>query len=279
MITGPLLSKVPTDRRTWLKRSLYASVAGVAGYATIFERENLQVEKAERFVKGPAFSHLDGLKIAVLADFHYDDFGDAGLVRRAVRKTNELGPDVVILPGDFISRDWQVTTELAEILADLRASRGIFGMLGNHDFSAGAKKLTQTLEDAGIRMLRGEITEFDDFAVAGLDSLMRANPDPAVIGNTNLPVLLGWHEPDSFDLVRRADNLLLQVSGHTHGGQVCAPGFGPIYLPPYGRKYVEGLYDSNGSALFVTRGVGAMGIPVRFACPPEVSLITIRAQS
>lgn len=248
----------------------------VGGYSTLFERRFLQVEKYDIPLQ-PRFSHLDGFKIAVLSDFHFDDFGDASLVHNAVRRTNELAPDVILLPGDFTTHDWTHVEPLAEVLADFRARHGVFATLGNHDFDSGAKKVTRELEKSGIRVLRHDLVEFDDFAIAGLDSILRERADPALLEKTDLPVILGWHEPDAFDHIKGTDNLIVQVSGHTHGGQVYIPGVRKYYLPKYGRKYVEGQFERNGSHLVVSRGIGALGIPIRFACPPEISLITLRA--
>ena len=87
---------------------------------------------------------------------------------------------------------------------------------------------------------------------------------------------MGWHEPDPFDEIDDP-RLALQVSGHTHGGQVCAPFFGAIQLPSYGKKYVAGRFERGDSQLYVTRGIGSMGVPVRFCCPPEIAFLTFRA--
>ncbi len=276
-VFSKIADHLPTGRRRWLKRSLLGGGLAMGGYGTLVDRRMLQIERYEAPLK-PEFSHLDGLKVAVLSDFHFDDFGDAGLVRDAVAKTNALSPDVVMLPGDFTSDNWKYIEPLAEILADLRASRGIFATLGNHDFDSGAKRVTQTLEDAGVRVLRNEIVEFDQFAVAGFDSMSRNRPkESQILGKTNLPVILGWHEPDAFDLVKKQSRLVLQVSGHSHGGQIRIPFISPFFLPPLGRKYVEGQFQHEGSTLVVTRGIGTLAIPVRFACPPEIGLVTLKA--
>ncbi len=271
-----IADQLPTGRRQWLKRSLLGSGLAVGGYATLLERRLVKVENYSVPLQ-PQFKHLDGLKIAILSDFHFDDFGDESLVRTAVEKTNELAPDIILLPGDFTTDDWTRVEPLAEILADLRASHGIFATLGNHDFDSGPKKVTTELEKHGIRVLRNDLIEYNDFAIAGFESVSRLRPQPQILSKTDLPVILGWHEPDAFDLVKNQPNLVLQASGHTHGGQIRIPGLSPLFLPTHGSKYVEGLFEREKSHLVVTRGIGALGIPVRFACPPEIGLATLKA--
>jgi predicted MPP superfamily phosphohydrolase len=89
------------------------------------------------------------------------------------------------------------------------------------------------------------------------------------------PILLAWHEPDTFDFYSDP-RIALQLSGHTHGGQICAPVVGPLLLPEYGRKYPYGLYRRGTANLFVTRGIGTLTIPARFLCAPEVAILSLK---
>jgi hypothetical protein len=118
------------------------------------------------------------------------------------------------------------------------------------------------------------------FAVGGMESVWEGRADFDAVrreAGSRAPILLGWHEPDPFDWIRDR-RLVLQMSGHTHGGQICAPFFGAIRLPRHGKKYVSGLFRSPSaqSSLYVTRGIGAIWLPVRFCCPPEISLINFK---
>ena len=121
------------------------------------------------------------------------------------------------------------------------------------------------------------------FAVVGLESVWGGDPDYHFATQAlpaDMPRILSMHEPDYFDNVGGLPDSLtrpiLQVSGHTHGGQVCAPFIGPILLPSWGKKYPAGLFGTPGRQLYVTRGVGTIGPSARFLCRPEVTLLTLR---
>ena len=195
-------------------------------------------------------------------------------------------PDLIALAGDFINKDPQVVVPLLERLGEMSAAHGIFAVMGNHDGWAGhANTLRRQFEKAGISFLINQHTQLtiggELFAVAGTDFVWLGRPDPEKtlkgIG-ADTPILALVHEPDYFDTMTRHREILLQVSGHTHGGQCRVPmvGYAPM-TPKYGKKYVYGGYQNRGSNLFVTRGVGTTGPQVRFACPPELAVLTLRA--
>ena len=231
---------------------------------------------------------LDGLKIAVMADFHFDETYDRDLIAGAVELCNSLEPDVVLLPGDFISHDPGAADELAKELKNLHATLGVFASSGNHDHWSGIRRVEEALASADIELLRNQSRILDynnsQFAVVGLESVWGGHPDYH-FATRDLPSdvarILSMHEPDYFDNIDELPSSLLrpilQVSGHTHGGQVCAPFIGPILLPSWGKKYPAGLFGPRGRHLYVTRGVGTIGPSARFLCRPEVSLLTLRA--
>ena len=233
-------------------------------------------------------STLDGLKVAVMADFHFDETRDRDLMAAAVELCNNLDPDVVLLPGDFVSHDPTAATPLADELQHLRASLGVFASSGNHDHWSGIRRVEGALANAGIEMLRNQsrVLTFGDttFAVVGLESVWGGDPDYHFATKdlpADMPRILSMHEPDYFDKLADLPSSLqrpvLQVSGHTHGGQVCAPFIGPLILPSWGKKYPAGLFGPRGRHLYVTRGIGTIGPSARFLCRPEVSLLTLRA--
>ncbi len=265
------------SRRKWLFRSVFfGAPAGGFAYGSGVEKQWLEITRVD--VPLPQrHSALDGMRIAVIGDFHHDDFGDSHLIRRAVAAVNEAAADLVFLVGDYVSEDPSAIRPLCEELKSLRPRLGSFGVWGNHDRPHVTRNLIQSLESAGVRMLNDSVHDFPDFCIVGMDSYRGGNPKLAeVIASfpDGKPVLLAWHEPDTFDL-HNDPRIALQMSGHSHGGQICAPVIGPIVLPKFGRKYPYGLYRREDTSLFVTRGIGTLTIPARFLCPPEVVILNL----
>lgn len=267
------------SRRKWLYRSAFYGIPAASfGYGSGIEKQWLDVTRLE-VALDPSHAALDGMKVAVMGDFHHDDFGDSRLIRRSVETINAEGVDLVFLVGDYISDDPSAIEPLCEELQNLRPRLGTFGVWGNHDRWHASHVLEQPLTHAGIRVLSNLGQEFPDFCVVGMDSYWGGAPrlhDTFRNLPANKPVLLAWHEPDTFDFYSDP-RVALQMSGHTHGGQICAPVVGPLLLPEYGRKYPYGLYRKETAHLFVTRGIGTLTIPARFLCAPEVAILSLRA--
>jgi uncharacterized protein len=204
---------------------------------------------------------------------------------KVVEQVRTEKPDLVLLGGDYMSGDPRVVPPLLKKLEKLQASQGVFAVMGNHDGWAGSRSVVRRqFEKAGISFMinqhsllniRGEA-----LAVAGTDFVWLGKPDPvATLGKipSKVPVIALVHEPDYFDTMISQREVMLQVSGHSHGGQCQVPIIS--YAPKtvrYGKKYVEGHFASGGSNLFVTRGVGTTGPRVRFACPPELAMLNLR---
>lgn len=265
------------SRRKLLARfAIYGTPFAAFGYGSLVERNLVSI--TEKTLSLPnRHKHIAGLKIAVMGDFHHDDWGSDRLVSSAADEINDRNVDVVILVGDYISDDVSAMEPLSAALSELRPRLGTFAVLGNHDCWHFDPAIPRLLDEAGIQLLVNEARDLGDFAIAGIDSLWGGRPDLNFALkqiHKEKPVLAGWHEPDSFDSYEDP-RVVLQVSGHTHGGQVCAPFFGPIILPEYGRKYPYGLYPGSDRSLFVTRGLGTLNIPARFFCPPEVAILTL----
>jgi hypothetical protein len=203
---------------------------------------------------------------------------------------------MVLLTGDYISSGlgtkafavgaaWQC----ANILTGLQC-RQVYAVLGNHDVAVDATAVTAALKANGIPVLTNACLPIERQGgriwLAGLDDPVLGQPDPeraipAAIRNLpHEPIILMCHAPDY------ADDLLahpvgkaigLMLSGHTHGGQVRLPFVGAMQLPDLGKKYVEGRFQLGAMQLYVNRGIGTVGLPFRFDCPPEIALFTLRA--
>jgi predicted MPP superfamily phosphohydrolase len=265
-------------------RLVTAGVAGSLVNAAWIEPETLSVTRQDLTCRQLP-PGLDGLRVGLLSDFHFRPDQDAGLLEKVVAEVRHENPDLIALTGDFISSDPSVVSPMLRQLESLRAEHGIFAVMGNHDgWNASPATIRKQFENAGISFLINQNSLLsvrgESLAVAGTDFVWRGRPDPektlrGIAAGT--PVLALVHEPDYFDTMRARRDILLQLSGHTHGGQCRVPFIG--YAPktvPHGRNYVYGGFSRGNSNLFVTRGVGTTGPRVRFACPPELVILTLR---
>ena len=274
------------NRRTFLRLAGGAAITTglggtIVGYAAEFEPNNLVLERKQ--VRLPLLpSAFDGFRIVLLTDFHLHPFTAAGFIRHIVEVSNSLKPDLVLLGGDFVCGSAEAAFELGPILESLDARHGVFAVLGNYDHYRGARIVLEALRrtsicvlmNEGVRLTLGEASIF----LAGIDSVCFGHPNPRAAFSTrrNEAISLALvHEPDYVNRLSKLVPLDLQLSGHTHGGQVRLPGFGAVVLPPWGQTYVEGLYRVGTSQVYTTRGIGMVGVPFRFNCPPEVTEITL----
>ncbi|WP_420630920.1 metallophosphoesterase [Candidatus Leptofilum sp.] len=264
----------------WVGGTAFGGLAG-AGYVTQVEPEWLQVEQqAIRLPNLPA--GMDGYKIVQLSDFHLYPFSTLKLMQKTVALTNELAPDLVLLTGDYVLETAASIFDLAPELAKLNPRHGAFAVLGNHDHWTDPAVVKQGLAEQGIELLhnKGVLLNESQLFLAGVDDLWSGEPDfEAALADqkADVPTILLAHEPDFADDFLADGRIHLQLSGHTHGGQVRVPGLGPIVLPRYGQKYHNGLYQVGQGQLYVNRGIGVIGPAVRLNCPPEITEIVLRA--
>jgi predicted MPP superfamily phosphohydrolase len=235
---------------------------------------------------------FDGFTIAQLSDFHYDEVFSIVPTRRAIEIVNRVHPDLVVLTGDFVTvsmlglqddrRRAKAAEPCANLLSELRSRLGSLAVLGNHDVDSDPEFVMAALESHGIPVLRNRSQPLEQNGsrlwFCGLDSL-KGNPNLDLALRSvpkSDPVVLLVHEPDFADEAAR-HSIDLQLSGHSHGGQVWLPGIGAPWLPKYARKYPRGQYTVGALPLYTNIGLGTIRIPVRLNCRPEVSLFTLRA--
>jgi uncharacterized protein len=261
--------------------------AGVAMgvYAFLIEPRWLQVTRTRVKIKG-LNSHLDGLRVGLLTDLHAGEGTSLNHIRRACRLLMRERPDVVAITGDLIADDADTFSPVLEILAEVRAPFGVFAVPGNHDHIVGIdlwrrqirrtphiRDLTNASEMLTIREARLCIAGVDDFA-RGSPRLSHLPPPH----ERDATILLA-HNPDQAEhLCGAGDRVDLVLSGHTHGGQVRAPGIGAIVNPAeHDDIYEDGLHRRPRVQVYVSRGVGTVHWPVRFHARPEVAILQLTA--
>ena len=278
---------VRMSRRTFLRKALTGVLAteGMALLATAYpllvEPNWLHVTYVRIPLSGLP-SGLHRLRIAQFSDVHLGPYTRDGHLRDVVRAIMAHRPDIILFTGDMVTRRENAEPRRLEIFRHLSAPLGIWGVLGNHDHWMDADRVHELIERwTPIRILRNENVSIqagdEHFWLVGVDDAWVGadKPEEAFAGVPEDAVrLVLMHEPDAADWLP-LDGRTLQLSGHTHGGQVRLPFVGALLLPYLGRKYDAGLYRVKGGWVYTNRGVGVITPPVRFNCRPEVTIIEL----
>lgn len=268
----------------------------------------LTVEKLTVKIAGLSAS-LQGKKLVHLSDFHYDGVRlSEAMLAKAIALTNKIQPDLILLTGDYVTSTPKPIHQLALRLQQLQSQAGIYAILGNHDLYHKNSKaeITQALTNVGIQVLWNEIAYpwGDKLAIVGLVDYYHREFNPELILDQldpNTPRIVLCHNPDTAARLQpwRVD---LQLSGHTHGGQIVIPGLGAVL--PYHRKmirkvpiklrrlfpslfkeyfmvhhaeWLQGLHRIGKNQLYINRGLGTY-LPGRLFCPPELTVITLECE-
>lgn len=265
----------PISRRRLLKRAVVGTALvsvpfgfGATDWLSV-ERTTLQLPKWD----------ADGFKVAFLSDFHLHDHNLVALTERAVQMTVEEKPDVVLLGGDFIdARRPHGMQRVTKTLAALSQARcPIYAVLGNHDYAAAdLNSLIQELSRPPFHLLRNQTAEVRGVTIGGLDDAIMGlhRFDSLLQRPRSRSFLCMLHEPDFCE--EAPDSVSLQISGHSHGGQVCLPGGISLHTPRGARKYISGYYADARVPLYVSRGIGTTGPHIRTFCRPEISILTLK---
>jgi uncharacterized protein len=225
---------------------------------------------------------FSGYRIAQISDLHCGPFTPPGRVRRWVGTVNALGADLVTVTGDLITSGADYVPAVAACLGELRAPDGVFGCMGNHDYFTDGDHFARELERRGLRLLRntGHVLERagQRLYLAGVDDTWthRHDLDRALRGRPpGAPVVLLAHDPALFPAAA-SRGVDLTLSGHTHGGQLAAP-VAPrrLNLARLMTPFTAGLYHIDRSALYVNRGLGTTGPPIRLGVRPEIAVFTL----
>ncbi len=289
------------------RRFITAGTTLVSGYAFAgasigaIQKDNYTVE--ERTIKLAGLpQEQKGTTMVLISDIHSGPFMDTGLMSNYVEVINSMKPDLIFIPGDMTNSQREEAIPFAKSFRELKAKYGVYATFGNHDYFNDVNYIGDVINnETGIKLLRNEAVLIEvngkPFSIMGTedtkDSGGKSNPVIAKyitqtvekaniifgekkVDSANVPKILLAHKPYVFDDVSDL-NFDLMLSGHTHGGQVVFFKFGDINLSIAAtvHKYISGLYHNEGKYLYVSRGIGTVGLPLRFNCPPEITKITL----
>ncbi len=261
-------------------RTLIAGVIGAGVVSSLAEAYSIEVNKVAVTLKNlPAAFH--GLRIALLTDFHHGYFISRDQIASAVKLTNSLEPDLVLLAGDYIHNDVEYIEPVMAELGALRAPLGVFAVQGNRDLWVNrmlttwalAQNNIEELTNRGVWLRRGESCIW----LCGIDDCTMGAPDmQAALRGASLDAfaLALTHNPHYVDVLDDP-RVALTLCGHTHGGQINLPLIGRPFLPSGCEKYPLGLIQGPHNKVFVSTGVGSVFPPLRYRCPAEIALLTL----
>jgi predicted MPP superfamily phosphohydrolase len=277
-------------------RHLAALTFGAGLTYSLIEPHRVVVHKFDVALKNLPLA-AEGLKIAQISDLHCSAITRPAFIAHAVQMCNALQPDVVALTGDFVSRRnsyshttgariWakpvmEYANEVAAELSHLQAPGGVYAVPGNHDHSKGnCEAIMNVLEQHGVRPLVNASTRiYDTLPLVGLDDLRAGKPQLKQafdgIAPEEAQIVLS-HNPRLLTAIANRNALML--SGHTHAGQVLLPLL-PIRVKPSDVAHtpqLRGWYRQGDAQLYVNTGLGSVHFPMRFRCPPEIALFTLR---
>ncbi len=274
-------------RRSFLKLTgavTFATLGTLTAYSLLGNEADSPVVEYVQIPISNLPSALDGFRIVQISDIHHNryPFTTLELVNNAVQIAKDLSPDLIVITGDFVWHEVEPIFELLPALAHLNAKYGIYLGLGNHDYWTNVKVVTHAIDqerlpllvNQGVPISVGKSTLY----LASLDDGWSGKPDLAgamADWSENAITVLLMHEPDLAPRYAVDKRIHLQLSGHSHGGQVRLPSYGPLILPYLAWEYPMGLYNVNGMWLYTNRGLGTTNVPVRVNCAPEVTELTL----
>ncbi len=271
------------SRRSFLKKT----AIGLGGYAFvgsmygIYNRDDYKIENVILRTKDlPA--QLAGLKIVMISDIHAGLYMTEDDMSKYSEELNKLNADIIFMPGDFVTSKTSEVIPFVKAFSGLKSKFGTYACLGNHDFFANPNTITEKLEENRIKVLRNSSVELDingsKLMLSGVDDGRHADFVKVAheANSLNTTRILLCHKPYYFDDAV-AGGYDIMLSGHTHGGQIVFVDVLGFKLTPatFASPYVAGKYRRGDSVLYVSRGIGTIGLPLRLNCPPEITVFTL----
>lgn len=273
--------------RRLVTAALGGTAAGVAGLIYAREVETRWLEVVPVTLTLPRLGReFEGYRVVQIGDLHLEDWTKPRRLNRIVDRVNDQRADLIAITGDFLSYsvDPGVPRRLAEALGRLEARDGVLAVTGNHDYMTDVDTVRRCTREAGITELRNAVRTIERGGAAlhfaGVDDVMegmsRLDLVLKELPENGAAVLLA-HEPDFADVSAATGRFDLQLSGHSHGGQVRMPLWGPIFLPPFSQRYSSGLYEVGSMLQYTNRGLGFVDARLRFLCRPEITVLTLES--
>jgi len=280
------------SRRDFLKIVKFMGMTTLASFLSTYYTMELEPSWVEvtqvEIPLGSLPKAFDGYRIAQISDIHIGGWMDREKLAHVVERVLEQKPDLVVMTGDYvIGRSWNLSIEYAaqdfiEVITPLTQAHKVLGVMGNHDHWTDPVRARAMLVRAGVLELQNDVHRIskdgESLYIAGVDDISEGKQCLELV-EEKLPdgahTILLAHEPDYATETSEKGKFMLQLSGHSHGGQVVIPFFGPPILPRWARRYPAGLYQLGQMYLYTCRGVGMTEPFVRFNCRPEVAIFTL----
>ncbi len=228
-------------------------------------------------------AEFEGYRIVQITDVHADQWMNRDRIAQIADQMNRQHPDLMVLTGDYVNHNSVQYASSLKAFETLKAPDGVLAILGNHDQGREQHLIRKALEEGGVQVLHNEVVSIDrkggTLQVAGVGDVWTEQDDLSKVlqdlSGMGAAIMLA-HEPDFADKTAATGRFDLQLSGHSHGGQVKIP-FLKRVTPPLGEKYPIGQYQVGDLIQYTSRGVGVSGIHIRFNCRPEITVLTLHA--
>lgn len=282
------MAKLELSRRQFLTAvaaTPLIAVSATSAYARLFEPYRYEVTETDIFLSDLP-ERFEGFRITQLTDLHHSRIVGIDEVRRTVDLANSTKPDLIALTGDYTTSYRRYIDPCAEALGSLNAPEGVWAVLGNHDHYTDPELTSRALEHNRIAVLNNANTSLrrgsDVLQLSGIDdwSWAGTNWPRAMHGlDQKRPTVLLSHQPRVLDFAE-TEKIGLIISGHTHGGQIDLPLIGPpARFASAELKYPQGLFRRGDTQLYVSRGTGVIGLPLRLGVRPEIAVLRLRRAS